>query len=186
MAQGALELTVSLPGLQALTVALSRLRTDIADWRPFWEQRFAPFFYRQTLENFVLEGAGTGGRWAPLSPAYAVWKARHFPGTGILVRSGALKASLTSAQAPGAVFRAGPTSLEIGTSVPYAMAHQRGGARLRRRGGAPLRQRPPLRVDAAFMGVVGKSLQQYVHDAWTARRAAFVADIRQVLNERLA
>lgn len=175
MAQGALELTVAIPGLQPLTVALSRLRTDIADWRPFWEQRFAPFFYRQTLENFVLEGAGTGGRWAPLSPAYALWKARRFPGTGILVRSGALKASLTQPKAEGAVFRAGPTSLEIGTSIPYAMAHQNP------KPGSRLPQRPPLRVDDAFMRVVGKSLQQYVQEAWVRRRgemgAAFAGNL---------
>jgi hypothetical protein len=166
MAHGALELTVSLPGLPALTVGLSRLKTDLADWRPFWTDRFAPFFYRQILENFVLEGAATGDRWAPLSTAYAIWKASHFPGTGILVRSGAMKASLTSANAPNAIFRlaANGTGLEIGTSLPYAIAHQN--PKL----GSRLPQRPPLRVNDAFMRVVGKSLQQFVQDAWVKRR----------------
>lgn len=165
----ALRLTLGLPGLPALSVGLSRLRTDISDWTKFWTERFAPFFYRMVQQDFVLEGGASGASWAALSPAYAAWKAQHFGGRGILVRSGALKASVSGPDAAGAIFRPGPTALEIGTSVPYAMYHQIGGARLP--------QRPPLRVNAAFMSVVGKDLQKFVQDAWTERRKAFTADV---------
>src|SRR5438132_124465 len=113
MSRSALDFTVALPGLPALTVGLSLLRTDIADWTPFWRDHFAPFFYRNILTDFVNEGGSSGAPWAQLSPAYAAWKQQHYPGRGILVRSGALKASLAGPDAPSAVFRATPTSLEI-------------------------------------------------------------------------
>lgn len=171
----ALQLSIALPGLQTLSVGLSRLRTDIADWTAFWRDRFAPGFYRSILEDFVLEGGGSGARWAPLSPAYAQWKAARFPGTSILVRSGALKASLAGPGAPFSIFRPGPTSLEIGTSVPYAIHHQLGTSRLA--------QRPPIRLTPAFMTVVGKGLQQFVQDAWTLRRQQFAADVKSGMGE---
>lgn len=176
--RAALRLTLALPGLPALSVGLSRLRTDISDWTTFWRERFAPFFYDQIQRDFVLEGGNSGASWAPLSPAYAAWKAQQFPGRGILVRSGALKASLASPDAAGAIFRTTPTALEVGTSVPYAMAHQIGTSRMP--------QRSPLRVNAAFMSVVGKDLQKFVQDAWTARRQAFVSDVKSGINEGLA
>lgn len=165
----AVRFTLALPGLQPLSVGLSRLRTAIADWTPFWTDRFAPFFYRMVQQDFVLEGGGSGSSWAPLSPAYAAWKASHYPGKGILVQSGALKASLADPNAVGAIFRTTPTSLEIGTSVPYALYHQLGTGRMP--------QRPPMRVNAAFMSVMGKEMQKFVQDAWTNRRRGLLADL---------
>jgi phage gpG-like protein len=173
----AIRLTLALPGLPALSVGLNRLRTDIADWTPFWTERFAPFFYRMVQQDFVLEGGASGSPWAPLSPRYAAWKAVHFPGKGILVRSGALKASLASGSAPGAIFATTPTTLELGTTVPYGIYHQLGGAHLP--------QRPPLRVTAEFMRQVGKQMQAFVQDAWTARRKDFIADVAQGIHARL-
>lgn len=173
----AIRFTLALPGLQALSVGLSRMRTDISDWTKFWRERFAPGFYRSVLEDFVLEGGHSGARWAPLSPAYAKWKASRFPGAGILVASGQLKASLSGPDAPLSVFRPGPTSLEIGTEVPYALAHQLGTRRMP--------QRPPLRMSAAFMTTVGKNLQAFVQDAWKERRQQFVSDVKSGL-EKLA
>lgn len=161
-----LRLTISLPGLPSLTTALSRYRTDIADWRPFWTQYFAPAFYQNVLQDFVLEGGGSGQSWAPLSTAYAIWKSRQFPGRGILVRSGVLKASLMGPDAPAAVFRATDTSLELGTSVPYGIYHQMGTSRMP--------QRPPLRLTPAFMETMGRSMQKFVQDAWVRRRAELI------------
>lgn len=164
---GAFALRIALPGLTSMTVALNRMRTDIADWTPFWKNTFAPAFYRHTLEDFVLEGGRSGASWKPLSPAYAAWKAKRFPGNGLLVRTGALKASLLSADAPQAIFRPSATGLEIGSSVPYALYHQTGTGRMP--------QRPPLRVDAAFMAAIGKALQVYVQNVWVQRRAEAMA-----------
>lgn len=163
----ALKFTIAMPGLPALSVALSRLRTDIADWTRFWTEEFAPYFYRNVQQDFVLEGGASGESWAPLSAQYAAWKAMHYPGTGILVRGGALKASLAGPDAPDAVFRPTATSLEIGTSVGYAQYHQFGTGRMP--------QRPPMRVNDAFMRVIGKSLQKFVQARWQERRAEMLA-----------
>lgn len=192
MSDAALWLTVALPGLQALSVGLSRLRADISDWTAFWRDRFGPSFYRQILEDFVLEGGSSGQRWAPLSSAYAAWKASRFPGAGILVRSGQLKASLLGPDAPHAIFRPGPTSLEVGTSVPYAIYHQTGAQWMKHNAGRAfgtnvvLPQRPPIRLTPAFMRVVGQNLQRFVQDAWTLRRQAFIADVKAGVSEGLA
>ena len=175
--RAAIRFQLALPGLPALTVGLSQLKTDIGDWTKFWMQRFAPLFYVHVQQDFVLEGGGSGASWAPLSPAYAQWKASRFPGRGILVRSGALKASLSGPEAPRSVFRPGPTSLDIGTRVPYALHHQVGSSRMP--------QRPPLRVSPAFMRAVGLHMRSHIQEAWVERRTAFIADVRAGLSERL-
>lgn len=157
-----LELTVAMPGLQPLTVGLTRLREDISDWREFWEQKFTPFFYEEMRREFITEGASTGDSWADLSPAYAQWKAVHYPAQGILVRTGDLKASVIDRTDPKAIYRASQNELVIGTEIGYAKFHQYGTRHMP--------QRPVFRVDEAFMGVVGKSMQEYVQAAWTRRR----------------
>lgn len=145
--------TVALPGLPALAIGLSRIREDISDWRPFWRERFVPAFRRQVLEDFVSEGAHSGSRWAALSPAYAAWKRRHAPGRGILVLSGAMKASLVG-EGPGAIVRLTATTADVGTSVPYALFHQRGTRRMP--------QRPPMRITPRFLEVVGADMNRWV------------------------
>lgn len=162
MAGPAFTFTVALPGLDALSIGLSRMREDIADWREFWLKRFIPLFRRYVLEDFVIEGARSGSRWAALSPGYAAWKAEHAPGKGILVLSGALKASLVGDGA-GSVVRATATSLEIGTTVPYAMYHQTGTRHMP--------QRPPLRVNMAFMTAVGGEMNRFVETVRQRRLA---------------
>lgn len=40
---------------------------------------------RQVTKAYTTEGASTGRAWERLSPGYAKWKRRHFPGRKILV-----------------------------------------------------------------------------------------------------
>lgn len=176
--RSAIDLRLSLPGLPSLSVGLNRLRTGIADWTSFWRDRFAPFFYGQVLRDFVLEGGNSGASWAPLSPEYATWKASRFPNAGILVRSQALRSSLAGPDAPDAIFRPSGTSLEVGTSVPYARYHQTGTSRMP--------ARPPLRMSMAFMTVVGGELQKWVETQWQEARSQFVADVAAGIDEGLA
>ena len=54
--------------------------------------RMADVILDRVNEQFATEGAhGEAGGWRPLSPEYAAWKARHFPGQPILVRTGKMK-----------------------------------------------------------------------------------------------
>ncbi len=64
-----------------------------------------------------------GLRWKPLSEAYAIQKAKDFPGAPILVRYGTLKESMTIKGAKGNISIISKTSATFGTSVPYGIYH---------------------------------------------------------------
>lgn len=62
-------------------------------------------------------------QWAPLSVKYAAWKAIHYPGQPILVRTGALKASMTQLGAPGNITIITKTGAVFGSSISYGIYH---------------------------------------------------------------
>lgn len=74
-----------------------------------------------------------GLRWEPLSPAYAAWKAKHFPGQPILVRTGVLKKSMTERGATGNLTLIGSVSAIFGSTISYGAYHDEGTSRLPKR-----------------------------------------------------
>lgn len=84
------------------------------------------------LEDFSkrqFRGHGLGpnrGKWAPLTDAYARWKAKHYPGKPILERTGALKESLTNAGDVNALREERPTGISYGSRIQYGHYHQLG------------------------------------------------------------
>lgn len=77
-------------------------------------------------KNFDSKGALVGG-WAPNDTDYATWKLSEYGRGGVLVRTGALKNSLTRiSNSRGAVRDIGLTSAEFGTAIEYAGYHQHG------------------------------------------------------------
>jgi len=68
-----------------------------------------------------------------LSPRYAAWKAKKYPGRKILERTGGLKRSITTKGGAGNVRRMTATTMELGTSDKSAQYHQSGTARMPRR-----------------------------------------------------
>lgn len=115
---------------------LRAVRARALDLRPFWNEVFAPKYFATVQDLFALEGQRRrdsgrfgGGSWAPLSPSYAAWKARHYPGERILSRTGALRDSLAwtgSGLGPGGVWLATKQGVEFGTAIPYAQYHAKG------------------------------------------------------------
>jgi hypothetical protein len=112
---------------------IRRWRSQVADLTSFWVDKFAPKFLGDIQTNWDQEGAMVGG-WAPNSPGYAAWKTRtagqHL---GVLEYTLRLRGSLQWLKSKGGgdigpegIFRPTPTSLEIGTDVPYAFKHQFG------------------------------------------------------------
>ena len=76
---------------------------------------------------FSSKGGSIGYKWKPLSPAYAAWKGRHFPGRPLLVLRGPMKQSLTEESSRNAIFnRKGGRQLILGTRITYAKFHQYG------------------------------------------------------------
>lgn len=73
-------------------------------------------------------GYASGSKWAPLSPAYEAWKSQHYPGKGILVRTGALRNSLT--KRPFGIDEVHPTHVQFGSGLPYGIFHQKGTSKM--------------------------------------------------------
>lgn len=128
----------------------------ITDFQPAFED-VAEIVYDEIGENFAGEGVNIGG-WSPLSPGYAVRKAREFkagliPFNTILKRTGALSESLSGKTATGAVFNVSDTGFEIGTTVPYAAAHQYGTKNMP--------ARPPVALSDAGRTRIVKAFQKF-------------------------
>ena len=103
-------------------------------------------FYKSMSEVFSSEGAYEERKhWQELSPAYAAWKMRHYPGKKILERTGRLKRSLTVKGGEDSVSNITPSELAIGTRVPYAILHQMGTKRLPQRKIIELTEKQKLR-----------------------------------------
>lgn len=149
-------LTVERTGLETLRrVGRGLSELSRLDYVPFFERTVEPDFERIQREQFASQGArGEGGSWTPLSPAYALAKARRFPGRPILEATGRLKGSLTGRGHPDSFRRLTPTSYERGTNVPYASAHARGTARMP--------ARPPIGVTEADVTRWAEGLTDYV------------------------
>jgi phage gpG-like protein len=105
-----------------LQAALARLLERTGDLRWLWPD-FAGEFYKREADFFAAEGEGA---WEPLSPNYAKWKAKYYPGQPLLVLRGDLRSSLVARLSTFAIYEAEPASLTLGSSVPYARAHHYG------------------------------------------------------------
>lgn len=134
-------LQFGIDGDDVVSVALGRWRHQLFDLTEYWLAYAAPRLSADVRDNVEQQGAPSGG-WAPLSPSYAAWKAKHYPNRGLLVRTERLKRSLRFVARPGfiaepgpdTIVEAGPRTFVFGTRVPYARHHQR-----------PTGSRPPRR-----------------------------------------
>jgi len=85
------------PPMKELQFEVNRFAMGISDYSALF-QALAGLFRAQMREEFMTEGASTGGHWAPLTPAYAAWKEAHYPGRPIGVLTGALRSSMTGGE----------------------------------------------------------------------------------------
>ncbi len=106
-----------------------------------------------------------GDRWAPLSEKYAIWKEKHFPGQPILVRTGALRASMTEQGAPGNITIISRTGAVLGSSISYGIYHDLGGSTIPRRNfSEPSEPRKKIWKDQLVRAII-HSLEQSGIDA---------------------
>ena len=107
--------TVSVLGQMQLDRAIQGRIRATSDLSPAFE-KIADDFEETEARQFGSEGGGEGNpRWAPLSAAYAEWKARKYPGARILTASGKLETSLTGGA--GSIRTIDPLRLEVGGSI---------------------------------------------------------------------
>lgn len=146
---------------KVLQYRLKGLKAGLADLSPVWRGPVYRIFQDFIKVHFDSGGSYSGDQWAPLSPRYAAWKEKHYPGKGILRREDDLFKSLQDG--PDKVLRVTPDSAEMGTSVPYAVYHQ-----AKDRGKAPFPRReviPPLtrqegtRIVDAILAFLFKSMR---------------------------
>lgn len=148
-------ITVEAGSVQHVTRALSAVERRVSDLRPAME-RVGEAIYAHEREVFATEGAATaGGRWAPLSPRYAAWKARQAPGRTILQLTGAMMESLIRPGATHSIYRVTDDSIEVGTSDPKVIRHQQGTGRM------PARRviDPPPRVIEGLVQIVERHIE---------------------------
>jgi len=120
-----LRFVADISGDVQLDRAFNRVEQEISDFRNFWPGVIVAFYEIET-EQFATEGAqGASGQWAPLSPAYKVFKEREFPGKSILRREDALYESMTGPDALDSILRPEVDELIIGSALPYALIQHR-------------------------------------------------------------
>lgn len=127
-------LRIEVAGEVQLHRAITRFTAGVSDLSPLWPDVLTEF---RSIEAEQFDTRGHG-EWAPLSPTYASWKARNYPGRSLLVREGELRDSLTSDK--GADVKMAPLELRIGTRVKHAGFHQLGTSRMPARKPIDLRE----------------------------------------------
>ena len=123
----ALDASLTSADLPRMQGRMARWARDVEDLTPFWRDVMAPLYLGDIQANFDQQGALVGG-WAPLNPGYAKWKAERWGShLGILELSLALRGSLQWLGSkhggdigPAGLMQLSPTSMTVGTSLPYA------------------------------------------------------------------
>lgn len=139
-----LRFRITVEGEQQLDRQFTRFTALVDDLRPLWPGVITDFRAIEK-EQFSGQGIGDGGRWQPLSAAYAKWKAKAYPGKTILRRTDRLYNSLTGNTADS-ITDAQPQSLTIGTRVIYGRYHQTGTRRLVQRKAIDLNEQQRTRL----------------------------------------
>lgn len=131
-----IKITFEIEGEEQFNRTFRRLDENFKDLSPIWDD-VRDAFWDIEKEQFQSEGAkGRSGRWKPLSPKYEKQKIARY-GTfaviaGVLIATESLYKSMTR-DAPHTVYQKTKTRMTLGTDLPYAAFHQRGGGRLPKR-----------------------------------------------------
>ena len=115
-----------------------RVRPDLAQLASQFDDDVTDGFNWGELVPVVADAAerifrteGGGNTWQPLSPQYAAWKARFYPGAGILFRTGAYFEAATTPGGAYNVIEVDDNSLTYGVEgLDYAVFHSEGTNRL--------------------------------------------------------
>ena len=151
--------------LQRLSVAFERVGSELADLGRHVFPLLPAVFEAAEVRQFDSRGSGpVAGAWKDLSPAYAEWKGRAFPGMPILEATGALRAGLTQSSSPFASREWSSSEFSFGTAgVEYASLHQSGTGRMP--------PRPPFDLDSQFEADLFKTARKGVNDSIRAANA---------------
>lgn len=116
-------------GTQGFIRRMREFESRAGDMSPAFREIHKQFL---AAERGIFASQG-GGKWQPLTPAYAARKARHGQDPRIERATGALAQALTSGAGPGAVKEITRNSATFGTNLPEAVYAHRGSGKRRRR-----------------------------------------------------
>ena len=116
----------------ALRRRIARRRKQIKDLRPFFAGEATDIIYAEIRRAFLSRGYGS---WSPLSPAYAIRKAKERPGKGLLRYDDTYFKAATKKSAFGSVYRVSRRGLVIDVNEnlfpgEYPALHEEGTSRL--------------------------------------------------------
>ncbi len=149
----AVRISFSIFGETALDRTLVGIQGNARNAEPAFHT-LAESFVRAERRQFRTEGAYGSGGWAPLSPRYAEWKERHYPGQPIIQRTGDLYRSLTGGNALHVRVVTGHFLL-IGSAVEYGAFHMRPGPH-----GRPARK--PIELTESLRRSWVRTLQRFL------------------------
>ncbi len=118
-----LTLRITMFGDTVLVRSLSRFGEGVQDFTPVWEEMRQDFAVVEE-EQFATLGARGGSPWPALSPNYAAWKEKNFPGRPLMQLTGTMWGQLAVGTGLDVVIT--PRSLLMTPTVPYALWHQKG------------------------------------------------------------
>lgn len=111
-------------GAKPVSIMLERWQHNIDDATPAFEAMASYQVKTVNARQFKEQGSVETGKWSPLSPPYARWKARVRPGRPILVFDGDLRREMT---VPGeGIYDVWRSGMKVGTAIEYATYHQNG------------------------------------------------------------
>lgn len=114
---------LTVKGLDTLKVKLKSYERRANDLTPCMK-KIGTYLAEVNRRVFATNGAYNGKPWRALNPDYHLWKIRNRFPTGILVRTGALRASYTGR--PMGVEVYGKATAIFGSNIRYATYHQTG------------------------------------------------------------
>ena len=144
---GTLHITFDIPGERALSSYFEHMYHVPDDFRDVWEQ-MSEDFWAQNEQTFAEEGPG----WRPLAPSTR-WDRLYRgypPSHPILVRTGALRDSLTDGTAEGAIYEVYPQELTLGSDLKTKNGYTL--ATLHQFGSMKVADHPPKRPPVQITG----------------------------------
>jgi hypothetical protein len=110
-------------GEEIVARALSRFGEGITDFRPAWNDILLDFLQIEE-EQFNSQGARGGTPWPALSPAYAAWKEKNFPGMPLLQLTQRMFGQF--AAGAGLSIDIAPLYMRLTPTIDYPVYHQQG------------------------------------------------------------
>ena len=117
-------LTFEVAGDVQLQRSFSRFTEDVKDYSPAF-RAIAVEFFKGEEQQFASGGHSGSGGWAPLAPSTVAHKRLMGYSPDILVRTGALRDALSKITGD-TIREVDPLMLRLGTTLPYALYHQKG------------------------------------------------------------